>query len=118
MGWHGYGYRGYHGYGYGWGYPFSGCFGPTYGWGWGGWGFGVGWPYWSYGWNPWWYSPYGYAPGPPYNYYGASGDTGYNNQAPYDSYGSDDYDTQASYSIAPRVDTAALHFNINAGIGY
>jgi len=47
------------------------------GWGWGGWGFAFGWPYWggywspywAFGWDPWWYGPYWYAPGPVYNYY-------------------------------------------------
>ena len=62
--------------------------------------------------DPWWYNPYWYAPS--YSYYPY--DTGYNN-APYDPYDANDYDSRASYSIAPRLDAAALHFDVNVGVG-
>ena len=35
----------------------------------------------------------------------------------YDPYDADDYDSRASYSIAPSLDAAALHFDINVGVG-
>jgi hypothetical protein len=77
----------------------------------------VGWPYWAYGWDPWWYNPYWYSPWPSYNYYQNYGDTGYNNPQSYDPYGSNDYDSRAGYSIAPSLNPAALHFDVNVGIG-
>jgi hypothetical protein len=84
----------------------------------------VGWPYWgsywspgwAYGWDPWWYNPYWYAPWPSYNYYQYP-DIGYNNAPPYDPDVSNDYDSRASYSIAPNLDPSALHFNVNASVG-
>ena len=67
--------------------------------------------------DPWWYDPYGYAPGPSYNYYQGYPDTGYNNPP---SYGPDplsDYDSGSSYLITPTLDPEALHFNVNDDAG-
>jgi hypothetical protein len=85
----------------------------------------LGWPYWggywgsgwAYGWNPWWYDPYWYAPGPSYIYQSYP-DTGYVNRPPYDPDASydDDYDSSASYSITPRLNTGALRFNLEDGV--
>jgi hypothetical protein len=117
FGYRGFGYRGFNRFGYGWGRGFwpgygrsSFFFGTGLGWGWpywwgGYWGLG-----WALGWDPWWYNPYWYSPSS--YYYPDYPDRAYSSPAPYNNPDAPyDYDAQSSYSIAPTLNSAALHFD-------